>query len=144
MDDGSGRISTGARPETEDPGDWERDRIGTFLAFLQDRRALYAPGKTLTEHDTPISVEKICYECTAYLAELTEKSPAATSIQKIGRACRQFADSVEFSTGAEFYIAVGALRAAVAEQIATLSALCMVESIGPVAAITPPDDASAP
>jgi len=29
------------------PDVWERDRIGTFLAFLEDRPALYAPGATL-------------------------------------------------------------------------------------------------
>jgi hypothetical protein len=61
------------------------------------------------------------------LAELSEKSPGTKSIRKIYIACRQFVDSIEFLSGAEFYIAVGALRIIVAEQIATLSAVYMVE-----------------
>ena len=142
-DDASRRSSVGTRPET-DPGVWERDRIGSFLKFVQARRALYAPRRNLSQRDTRISVEKISYGCSAYLAELTERSSAAASIQKIGSACREFAGSGEFLSGAEFYLAVGALRAAVAEHIATLSALCVVESTGPAAAITPPDDTTAP
>jgi hypothetical protein len=58
--DGARRNPVGARHKIEV---LERDRIGTFLAFLQDRRALYAPGRNLSEKDTRISVEKICHEC---------------------------------------------------------------------------------
>ena len=100
----------------------EPERIIRFLEFLEERRALHAPPRQLTENDTRISVAKIGFECAAYLRELPVGAPAIAPLNKIEIACTRFMQSTATSDAAAFYLALGALRAIVAEQGEALAA----------------------
>jgi hypothetical protein len=66
-------------------------------------------------------------ECEAYADTFDEAAAAAIPVDKIASACSYFLELGEFERPAEFYLAVGALRAILAEPIATLSAMYRVE-----------------
>jgi hypothetical protein len=104
----------------------ERDLVEAFVASIQERRALCAPAERLTESDTKISVAKIYRECSAYLSAFPEEAHAVGPIGKIDEACRRFVRSEATRSFAEFYMTLGALRAVIVEQIASLSAAYMV------------------
>jgi hypothetical protein len=127
--DGSSLLSQSPRAlrfESNDPV--ERLWVEAFLVFLRDRRALHAPGQLLRQFDTSISVRKIISECEAYANTFDEAAGGAIPINKIARACSYFLELGEFENDAEFYLALGALRAILAEPIATLSAMYRVDA----------------
>jgi hypothetical protein len=103
--------------------------VQAFLAFLEKRRTLYAPGDLLNEDDTRISAQKIVHECALCLDRL-DGSPGAMLVQVIANACRSFVEQ-SFSSSAEFYITVGALRLIVADAIAKLSVAYSVSAALP-------------
>ena len=104
----------------------EQISIGKLLSFVRDRRVLYASAEELTRHDAIVSVQKIAAECVSHLSKIEKGSPASVAIDRIARACSYFL-RLEFSNQADFYVAVGALRALVAEPIVTLSAICAID-----------------
>jgi hypothetical protein len=97
--------------------------VEKLLSFVQNRRVLYARAEELTRHDARVSVQKIAEECAYHLSKFEKASSTAMAIDRIARACSHFL-GLEFSNHADFYMAVGALRAIVAEPIMTLSAVC--------------------
>jgi hypothetical protein len=96
--------------------------VEELVAFLKARRALYLPGHRLRERDVGISVRKITDECAGCLKQLEMQSANAKHIQEIANACRHFVGRGEFSSSAEFFMALGALRLVIADVIAKLSA----------------------
>jgi hypothetical protein len=114
--------------------------VQAFLVFLEERRALYAPGARLKEDDTIISVQKIVEECEWCLARLEEQSRAAVFIRDIATVCRSFAAQSAFPSSAEFYMTLGALRLFFADMIAKLSLAYDVSGTLPAISIMPARD----
>ena len=121
---------------------WELEsaNVQALLAFLEERRALYAPGARLQQGDVRISVQKIADECAWCLKQLEGQSPGAMLIQEIASACRYFVDQSKFASNAEFYMTVGALRLIIAAAIVKLSMAYNVSGalpiVGPLPAFT--------
>ena len=142
------RGSLHSDPETQrQPGNpssqtpLQPDSIGSFLAFLRDRRALYASAKMLTKDDARISVKKILLECLACMAELPGNAPTKRAFLEISDACGQFMESTDDTpVNLEFFTALCAFRTTVSEQIEYLLAVYMVELTEPLTAINLPDD----
>jgi hypothetical protein len=61
----------------------QRECIQAFLAFLEERRALYAPGAHLKESDAKISAQKIVEECAWCLKELKAQPPGSMLIEEL-------------------------------------------------------------
>ncbi len=142
----------------------DRDTIRKFLAFLEDRRALFNPLPAEVEDHVISSVHMIRAECTATVGAITEKAPGATHVRAIGAACRRFLDEpyptfddimerrrdphfgreesdARLRRGthpAAFFTALGEFRAFVGAQIAMLSALYDVDIHGDLVRILPP------
>ena len=100
----------------------EQSSVAKFVNFVRDRRVLYAPAKELNRHDARVSVKKITIECESSLSNFEKGSATAIAIERIAEACSYFL-KVDLSSHADFYIAVGALRALCAEPIVMLSTI---------------------
>ncbi len=71
----------------------DRDAIRKFLAFLEDRRALFDPSSPAEVEDHVISsIHMIRAECTTTVGTLSEKAPGVEYVRAIGAACRRFLD----------------------------------------------------
>lgn len=97
------------------------------------------------------SVHEIRRECTDPLRRIGEKSFAAPPIRAIREACRRFHDdeNMDFrffdrldhhGTGVGFFVALGALRAMVGQQVALLAAHYDIDIEGDLAAVLPQSD----
>src|SRR5262249_3034933 len=101
----------------------ERERINLFVRFMEERRVLYAPAAHLSQRDASISVSKISLECAEQISELPSDMPAVAPLIKIETACHRFLTATSAADVVDFYVALGALRAIVAEQSEALSAI---------------------
>ncbi|WFU01953.1 hypothetical protein QA648_17915 [Rhizobium sp. CB3171] len=142
----------------------DRDAVRKFLAFLEDRRALFNPLPAEVEDDVISSIHMIRAECTTAVGALSEKAPGVAHVRAIGAACRRFLDEPyptfddimerrrdpyfdrDESHGrlrrgthpAGFFTALGELRAFVGIQIAMLSSLYEIDIHGDLVRILPP------
>jgi hypothetical protein len=142
----------------------DRDAIHKFLAFLEDRRALFNPLPAEVEDHVISSIHMIRAECAATVGTLNEKAPGAEHVRAIGAACRRFLDEPyptfddimerrrdpyfeqdahhdrlrRGTHPAGFFTALGELRAFVGIQIAMLSSLYEVDVHGDLVRILPP------
>jgi hypothetical protein len=128
----------------------ERQAIRKLIVFLEDRRALFAPYDPGIAHHSIFSANRIREECTEVLKDLSESSPAATSLRAMRAACRRYMDDPRvgadwishrsFEEQADFFTALGELRASIGAQVATLSALYDLEIEADLTSILPTED----
>lgn len=142
----------------------DREAVRKFLAFLEDRRALFNPIPAEVEDHVISSINMIRAECITAVGRLSEKAPGILNVRAIGSACRRFLDEPypefddimelrrdppfdrEDSQGrlrrgthpAAFFTALGEFRAFVGAQIALLSSLYNVDVHGDLVRILPP------
>jgi len=136
-----------------DPGPPQREKVRHFIVALEDRRALFNPGYLEVRDQVIHSLSQIREICTEALKGLGEKDFAVVPIKAIRAACRRFQDDANldfrnYSAGHHhhdhadlgFFVALGALRATVGQQIAMLSAHYDIEINGELALILPEPD----
>jgi hypothetical protein len=142
----------------------DRDAVRKFLAFLEDRRALFNPLPAEVEDHVISSIHMIRAECTTTVGALSEKAPGVEHVRAIGAACRRFLDepypafddimerrrdpyferdefhgrSLHGTHPAAFFTALGEFPGFVGAQIAMLSALYAVDVHGDLVRILPP------
>jgi hypothetical protein len=142
----------------------DRDAVRKFLAYLEDRRALFNPIPAEVEDDVIGSLHSIRAECVSTIGALGDKAAGVVHVRAIGAACRRFLDEPyplfddiidwrrdpyferDYSSGrlrpgtspAAFFTALGELRAFVGTQIALLAALYEIEVHGDLLRILPP------
>lgn len=142
----------------------DRDTVRNFLAFLEDRRALFNPQPAEVEDHVISSINMIRAECTTAVGSLSEKAPGILHVRAIGSACRRFLDEPyprfdnimerrrdphfdqEDSHGrlrrgthpAAFFTALGEFRAFVGSQVAILSNIYNIDIHGDLIRILPP------
>lgn len=142
----------------------DRDAVRKFLAFLEDRRALFNPHPAEVEDYVISSIHMIRAECTTAVGTLAHDAPGAKHVRAIGAACRRFLDEPyptfddimerrrepdfdqdeahgrlrQGTHPAAFFTALGEFRAFVGAQIALLSALYEVDVYGDLVRILPP------
>lgn len=136
--------------QLSDPGPSDAETIRRFLLFLEDRRVLYNPMDLEVASQVEHSVHQIREECTKTLQALPPKAFAATPIRVIREASRRFHDDQnegfrffddrwprhrEGSPG--FFVALGALRATVGQQVALLAAHYDIDIEGDLASVLP-------
>ncbi len=127
----------------------DRDAVRAFLAYLEDRRALYVPTQLEVEGDVRWSVEDIRKRCTEALGKLGEGSSATPHVRAIRQACRRYMTherpeypnlmprGPEISHQAGWLIALGELRAIVGFHIGVLAAAYDIELEDELAGIVP-------
>ncbi|WP_342360952.1 DUF6650 family protein [Terrarubrum flagellatum] len=136
-----------------DIGNPERDAIRGLLTFLEDRRALYVPLYLEVAGEVERSAHEIRRRCTEALTLVGERSAAKENIRAIRAACRRFLeephpefrnlmhrDFGRFSDQANFFTALGELRARVGTEIAALASRYDIELEPDLASILPPVD----
>lgn len=139
-----------------DPGPSERERVRGFLTELEDRRVLYNPEWLEVRQQVDASVSQIRGVCTAALKTFSETDFATLPIRNIRAACRRYLDEacVEFphagfdnhrgALTAGAFLALGAFRATVGQEVARLAAHYDIDVEGDLASVLPaPDEASA-
>ncbi len=149
------------------PPSSDRDAVRKFLAFLEDRRALFNPMPAEVEDHVIASVHTIRDECVKAVGTVSDKAPAAEHIRAIGAACRRFLDEpyptfddimerrrdpyfesfereehhgrLRYGTHpAAFFTALGEFRAFVGTRIAMLASLYEIDVHGDLTRILPP------
>jgi hypothetical protein len=132
-----------------DPGPSDRERVRGFLIELEDRRVLYNPDWLEVRHQVDASVDQIRDICTSTLKTFAPNDFATLPLRNIRAACRRYLDDVmiEFrfsdldhhrgglSPGA--FLALGAFRATVGQEVARLVAHYDVVVEGELASILP-------
>jgi hypothetical protein len=132
-----------------DPGPSDRERVRRFLVELEDRRVLYNPDWLEVRSQVDASVGEIRQICTEALKTLGPSDYASLPIRNIRAACRRYLDDtvIEFrhadhhhhrggmSAGA--FLALGAFRAAVGNEVARLAAYYDIEVEGDLATVLP-------
>jgi hypothetical protein len=109
----------------------ERDHVGNFLDFLEDRRVLFTPY--FMEYPVHVieSVRQIEAEASAAFSALPPASPASASIARLRAACGDFLGRAEIThartagtaiSGGALFFAVVALRKSLAAEAASLAA----------------------
>jgi hypothetical protein len=131
-----------------EPGPSERETVRGFVLFLEDRRVLYNPMNLEVRSQVDHSIHEIRRQCTETLQQLGETAFATVPIRAIREACRRFHDddNIEFrffdrwgphDVGAGFFMALGAFRATVGQQVALLAAHYDVDIEGDLASVLP-------
>jgi len=132
-----------------DPGPSEGQIVRRFLVFLEDRRVLYNPYDIEIVSDAERSVHRIREECTKVIQALSDDAFAATPVRVIREAARRFHDDQheeyrhfdyqwrDTNPSPAFFVALGAFRATVGHQVASLAARYDIEVEGPLALIMP-------
>lgn len=132
-----------------DPGPSDRDRVRDFFLELEDRRVLYNPDWLEVRHQVDMSVLEIRQICTATLKRFSPSDFATLAIRNVRAACRRYLDdsAIEFrhvgfhrnshdmSAGA--FLALGAFRAAVGQEVARLASHYDVEIEGDLTTVVP-------
>jgi hypothetical protein len=137
-----------------DPGASQADRVRGFLVELEDRRVLYNPMWLEVPQQVDHSLHEIRRACTAALQDFSADDFAVVPIRAIRAACRRFHDdsNMDFQhfdrrdygqhdPGAGFFVALGALRATIGQQVAMLAAHYDLEIEGDLATVLPSDEA---
>jgi hypothetical protein len=138
-----------------DPGPSDAEIIRRFVLFLEDRRVLYNPDQLEVVSQVEHSIHEIRAECTKTLQALPPGAFAVTPLRAIREACRRFHDAQtehfrfferflpqrDGSPG--FFVALGAYRATVGQQVALLAAHYDLDIEGDLASILPTLEAGA-
>jgi hypothetical protein len=132
-----------------DPGPSDTEIIRKFILFLEDRRVLYNPMSLEVESQVEHSIHEIREGCTKTLQALPAKAFGVIPVRSIRAACRCFHDDelVDFRNfdgrwrGREehlgFFMALGAFRATVGQQVAYLAAHYDLDIEGDLASVLP-------
>ncbi|UYO48788.1 hypothetical protein KQX64_23280 [Rhodopseudomonas palustris] len=132
-----------------DPGPSESELVRRFIVFLEDRRVLFNPMQLEIARQVECSIDDIRAECTKLLQSLSDRSFASVPIRAIREASRHFKDarteqfwhfrdfSPRHDAGPGFFVALGAYRAIVGQQVALLSAHYDVDIEGDLTAVLP-------
>jgi hypothetical protein len=132
-----------------DPGPGDGEAVRQFLVFLEDRRVLFNPMWLEVVSQVDHSIHEIREQCTKTLQSMSPQAFAATPIRAIREACRRYHDDRneqfrffdrdwnrgEGSPG--FFVALGAYRATVGQQVALLSAHYDLDVEGELASALP-------
>jgi hypothetical protein len=121
------------------------------MVFLEDRRVLYNPMDLEVRSQVDHSIHEIRHQCTDLLRTVGEKAFAVVPIRAIREACRRFHDdeSMDFrffdrldhhGVGVGFFVALGAFRATVGQQVALLAAHYDLSVEGDLASVLPRRD----
>jgi hypothetical protein len=109
----------------------ERDRVSSFIDFLEDRRVLYTPYFMEYPAHVVDSVRQIETAASTALAAISPASKASAPLRMVRRACGVFLDRPEITharnsgaaiPGCILYFAVVALRETLATEVAALAA----------------------
>ena len=132
-----------------DPGPSDSDIVRGLIVFLEDRRVLYNAMDLEVVSQVEHSVHEIREECTKTLTALPPKVFATLPVRAIREAGRRFHDDHQeefrFFDGRRnhyegshgFFTALGALRATIGLQVASLAAYYDIDVEGDLAAILP-------
>lgn len=137
-----------------DPGPSDAEIVRQFLVFLEDRRALYNPMQLEVPNDVERSIHQIREQCTRALQQLGPDAFAVGPLRMIREAGRRFHDDCheEFphfhrdwdgphrhgrDAGPGFFVALGAYRATVGQQVAMMAGHYNVDVEGDLATIIP-------
>lgn len=139
-----------------DPGPSDAEIVRRFLLSLEDRRVLYNAMELEEVSQIECSIHEIRAECTKTLQALMPNVFAVTPIRAIREAGRRFHDdrNEEFrffdhdkrrrGSSPGFFVALGAFRATVGQQVALLAAHYDINVEGALAAVLPTLDGDAP
>lgn len=132
-----------------EPGPDERDMARRILAYLEDRRVLYAPESLEVQEHCIASVFDIRRELTSVIGQLDDESDLVASLRTMRAACRKFLDAVGSGRGPglllpggsygdwEFGSAMGELRGVMGVCVATLAARFVLDVEAPLSSILP-------
>ncbi|WP_375399026.1 DUF6650 family protein [uncultured Sphingomonas sp.] len=135
-----------------EPGPSQRDRVRDYLLMLEDRRVLYNPMWLEVPSQVNASLHEIRSASTEALRQFDEQDFAIVPIRAIREACRRFHDDAAvdyphmgWSDGrgdgnAGFFMALGALRATIGQQVASLAAHYDLDVEGDLATVLPQID----
>ncbi|MBB4199194.1 hypothetical protein CCR94_17560 [Rhodoblastus sphagnicola] len=139
-----------------DGGPSDADVVRRFLIFLEDRRVLYNAEDLEVTSQVERSVHEIREQSTKALQELGPRAFAVSPIRAIRAAGRRFHDdeneefrffdahSRDRGVGPGFFVALGAFRARVGQQVVFLAAHYDIDIEGDLATILPTPDDDAP
>ena len=120
-------ISTPVFGVSWNPPQLERDIVRKLIVFLEDRRALFNPFDIEMPEYVDRSIIEVRHELTATLRTLDENSDISTHLRAMRTACRKFLNQIipedRHRYGrdqAEFFAALGELRAIFGIHIAQL------------------------
>jgi hypothetical protein len=136
-----------------DPGPSDGEVVRGFIVFLEDRRVLYNAAQLEDTFQVEYSLGEIRECCTETLQALPPSAFGASPIRAIREACRRFqddqhekfrffdqprgSDSHSHHSNPGFFVALGAFRATVGQQVALLAAYYDIDIEGDLAAILP-------
>jgi hypothetical protein len=131
------------------PGPSDRERARGFLIELEDRRVLYNPDWLEVRQQVDASVDEIRDICTAALKTFAPSDFATLAIRNVRAACRRYLDdtTIEFrhadfhrqrgDLSAGMFLALGAFRSTVGQEVARLAAHYDIEVEGELASVLP-------
>lgn len=132
-----------------DPGPSDHERVRGFLLELEDRRVLYNPDWLEVRHQVDTSIVEIRRVCTEALKTFSPSDFAVLPIRNIRAACRRYLDdsAIEFrhvglhphrdEMSAGVFLALGAFRATVGQEVARLASHYDIEIEGDLASVVP-------
>jgi hypothetical protein len=132
-----------------DPGPGDGETVRQFLIFLEDRRVLYNAMDLEVVDQVHRSIHEIRAQCTKTLQALPPKGFAVGPVRAIREACRRFHDDEteqfrffdrgwsRHEGGPGFFVALGAYRATVGQQVALLAAHYDIDVEGALASVLP-------
>jgi hypothetical protein len=135
-----------------DPGPSDRERVRGFLIELEDRRVLYNPDWLEVRQQVDASVAEIRTICTAALKTFAANDFATVPLRSIRAACRRYLDdtTIDFrhagfdghrgALTAGAFLALGAFRATVGQEVARLAAHYDLAIEGDLASVLPSED----
>lgn len=138
-----------------DPGPGDGETVRRFLVFLEDRRVLYNSMDLEVVSQVHRSIHEIREECTKTLQALPPKAFAVLPLRAIREAGRRFHDDEneqfrffddgwrQRDGGPGFFVALGAYRATVGQQVALLAAHYDIDIEGGLASVLPALDGPA-
>jgi hypothetical protein len=132
-----------------DPGPSDHERVRHFLVELEDRSVLYNPDWLEVRSQVDQSIVEIRRICTAALKNFSPTDFATVPIKNIRAACRRYRDESQIAfrhvdlhsrqedMSAGAFLALGAFRAAVGQEVARLSSHYDIEIEGDLATVMP-------
>jgi len=130
----------------------DRETVRQFIAFLEDRRALYSPTQVEIEGDVLWSVNSIREQATITIGKLPEHSESVVPVRAIRAACRKYLESSkqtypniialnqEAGYAAPWLVALGEFRSTIGIQIGILAANLDLNIEEELASILPDQD----
>lgn len=148
-------ISTPIFGVSWDPANTERDVAKQIIAFLEDKRVLYAPSEMEVPSHCVHSILEIRKCLTSKISKLEQDSELSKSLRAMRAACRKFMDVVKNKEGGdvvrfgahpghwaswEFNGALGALRGVFGIHIAKIAVAYGINVEKELSSILPEDD----